>query len=49
MLTKTFLVAAASALTVSAHSWLECVDHDDSEIKQWMKGNASQGVMVDPT
>jgi hypothetical protein len=46
---KTVIAATlAAAASVSAHSWVECVHHENAEILQWMKGNATQNVIVDP-
>jgi hypothetical protein len=50
---KYSFTAAALAVvsTVSAHSWLECTNHDNSEMLGWMKGNSTLNppVIVDPT
>jgi hypothetical protein len=48
---KSILGASAALLTaVSAHSWLECTDYDNSEILPWMKANSTFNppVIVDP-
>jgi hypothetical protein len=48
---KTVLAATlAAAASVSAHSWIECVHHENAEILEWMKGNStlSPPVIVDP-
>jgi len=41
-------VSATLFAAASAHSWLGCVDYDNSAILDWMKGNATNGVIVDP-
>jgi hypothetical protein len=46
----TLSALAAIASTATAHSWLGCVDHDNSRILPWMKGNATLAppVLIDP-
>jgi len=38
---KSVFGVAALAAFVSGHSWLECTNHDNTEILEWSKGNAS--------
>lgn len=46
---KSFLgVSATLFAAASAHSWLGCVDYDNSEILDWMKANSTNNVIVDP-
>ncbi len=46
---KSFIGAATLfAAAASAHSWLGCTDYDNSQVLEWMKGNATNGVTVDP-
>ncbi|QDS72878.1 hypothetical protein FKW77_007525 [Venturia effusa] len=46
------IIAATAAIVsaVSAHSWIECTNHDNSEILPWMKGNSTlqPPVLIDP-
>jgi hypothetical protein len=46
-----FTAAALAVIsTVSAHSWLECTNHDNSQILGWMQGNSTLNppVIIDP-
>jgi hypothetical protein len=45
-----FAASFAAISTVAAHSWLECTNHDNSEMVGWMKGNStlSPPVIIDP-
>lgn len=43
-----FAATIVAAASVSAHSWIECVNHDNSQILPWMQGNATQNVLIDP-
>jgi len=48
---KTYAYAATVfAAAASAHSWLGCTDHDNSEIRGWMEGNSTftPPVIIDP-
>jgi len=48
---KSFIAATAAIIsTVSAHSWVECTNHDNSELLGWMKGNSTLNppVIIDP-
>lgn len=46
----TFAASAALLSVVSAHSWLECTDYDNSQILPWMEANSTFNppVIVDP-
>ncbi|KAE9992091.1 hypothetical protein Vi05172_g10363 [Venturia inaequalis] len=46
------IIAATAALVsaVSAHSWVECANHDNAEMLGWMKGNSTLNppTIIDP-
>lgn len=46
------IIAATAAIVsaVSAHSWVECTNHDNAELLGWMKGNSTLNppVIIDP-
>lgn len=47
---STIAAGLLAAAQVSAHSWLECTNHDNSEMMGWMKGNSTLNppVIIDP-
>jgi hypothetical protein len=48
---KSIIAASAAIISaVSAHSWIECANHDNSVILPWMQGNSTLNppVIIDP-